>query len=85
MKQSASTSYQTVDFYERWSSMISRNPTITLEFIEKNINKPWNWGKKGLSNNPNITPDFIEKFIEKPWEWGKKGLSRNSKYNSRIY
>ena len=27
----------------------SQNPAITLKFIEKHIDKPWNWGKDGLS------------------------------------
>jgi hypothetical protein len=39
-----------------------------MEFIEKDINKPWNWNY-GISNNPNITMEFIEKYIDKDWNW----------------
>ena len=49
----------------------------TPEFIEKHINKSWEWGEDGLSGNPSITPEFIEKHINKNWEWGEYGLSRN--------
>jgi hypothetical protein len=28
---------------------VSFNPSITPDFIEKNIEKPWHWGKLGLS------------------------------------
>ena len=50
----------------------------TLEkLIEKYPNKPWNWGKWGLSKNPSITLEFIEKHIDKPWDWGEDGLSSN--------
>jgi hypothetical protein len=39
---------------------------LLQEFIEKHIDKPWDWGKFGLSNNLSITPQFIEKHIDKP-------------------
>jgi hypothetical protein len=48
------------------------NPSITPEFVEKHIDKPWDWGKNGLSRNP---MEFVEKHIDKPWDWGE--LSRN--------
>jgi hypothetical protein len=48
-----------------------------LFFIEKHIDKDWNWGLDGLSSNPVITPQFIEKYLGKDWWWGKGGLSSN--------
>ena len=47
------------------------------KFIEKHIDKPWEWGNNGLSKNPSITMEFVEKHIDKPWFWGRDGLSRN--------
>ena len=38
-----------------------------MEFIEKNLNKRWNWCY--ISRNPNITMEFIEKYQDKPWNW----------------
>jgi hypothetical protein len=38
-----------------------------MEFVEKYIDKPWKWGKNGLSGNPSITMEFVEKHIDKPW------------------
>ena len=46
-------------------------------FVEKYIEKEWEWGQFGLSCNPSITPSFIEKHVDKPWYWGSSGLSRN--------
>ena len=42
------------------------NPNMTMEMIEKHLEKSWNWS--GISCNPNITMDMIEKHPEKPWE-----------------
>ena len=53
------------------------NPSITPEFVERFIDKPWYWGKDGLSSNPSITPEFVESRIDKPWDWSGCGLSRN--------
>ena len=47
--------------------MLSNNPNITFDIVEKHIDKPWDW--QMLSNNPNITFDIIEKHIDKPWDW----------------
>jgi hypothetical protein len=33
------------------------------------IDKPWNWGRFGLSGNHFITQEFIEKHMDKPWDW----------------
>ena len=56
---------------------LSSNRAIKPEFIEKHIEKPWDWGFNGISINPNITSEFIEKYKEKPWHWGKNGISSN--------
>jgi len=42
--------------------VISRNPNLTLDIIEKYPDKPWHWGKWGLSSNPNLTFEWIEKY-----------------------
>lgn len=42
-------------------------------FINKYVDKPWNWSK--LSNKPQITPEFVHSHIEKDWNWLE--LSRN--------
>ena len=52
--------------------------TILEKLVEKYIDKPWEWGKFGLSCNPSITSSFIEKHMDKPWDWGMYGLSSNS-------
>lgn len=46
---------------------LSSNPNLTLDFIEDNIDKNWNWGYYGLSTNPCITVDFVIKHYDKPW------------------
>ena len=46
-------------------------------FVERHLDKPWKWGKWGLSRNPSITPEFVEKHMDKDWKWGKHGLSEN--------
>ena len=43
--------------------ILTRNPNITFEFIEKHINEDWDWGE--ISKNPNITLEFIETYIDK--------------------
>lgn len=47
---------------------LSNNPNLTLEFIEKYIDKRWDWGCYGLSNHPIITIDFVKKHKKKPWD-----------------
>lgn len=56
---------------------LSRNVFITVEFVEKHLDKPWHWGEYGLSSNPNMTIEFIERHRDKPWDYGKYGLSSN--------
>ena len=40
---------------------------MTIEIIEKNPDKDWDW--MWISNNPNLTIDYIEKNPDKPWDW----------------
>mgnify|MGYP001595459178 CR=1 FL=1 len=62
-----------------WSPYLdlSRNPSITPEFIMDNRNKHWNWGLDGLSENSAITPDLINANLDKSWRWNARGLSCN--------
>lgn len=64
--------------YEKWA-VISQDLTITLDFIEKNIDMPFNW--HFISRNPNITIDFIKKYPNVQWNWRNisenKGISMN--------
>ena len=47
------------------------------KFIEKHIDKDWDWGSHGLSRNPRLTMEFLEKHIDKYWLWGRDGFSSN--------
>ena len=49
-----------------WGKLSNRKD-LTPEFIEKYIDKPWNYA--ALSYLPNITIDFIKKHIDKLWLW----------------
>ena len=44
---------------------ISYNPNLTIEWIEKYPDKPWDWGYYGISGNPNISLKIIQKYINK--------------------
>jgi len=46
---------------------LSRNPSITWQFIKENPDKPWNWNY--LSENPSITWQFIKENPDKNWNW----------------
>jgi hypothetical protein len=51
--------------------------TVLTDFIEKHIDKDWDWGARGLSSNEQITLKFIEKYIDKGWDFSLYGLSSN--------
>ena len=53
---------------------MSRNPNITPDIIQQNLEKDWN--QRYLSMNENITWDIIESNLDKPWDWDH--LSENS-------
>jgi hypothetical protein len=58
------------------------NPSVTLEFIERHLDKPWDWGHWSMSLNPNLTLEFIERHFDKHWSWG--GLSLNTFENHPV-
>ena len=60
---------------------LSKNPTITMEFVEKYLDKPWNWYV--LFENLNITLEFIENYLDKPCYW--KELSKNPNITIEYY
>lgn len=51
---------------QKWE-YLSGNPNLTLEFIEKYIDKNWNF--RELSKHPNLTIDLVAKYKEKRWDW----------------
>lgn len=58
-----------------WYNGISRNPNLTLEFIEKYIEKDWDWGE--ISRHQILTIEFVQKYIEKDWDWSFWGIPHN--------
>lgn len=56
------------------------NKNITLEFIEKYIDKEWDW--REISMLPILTKEFIEKYPNKPWDWD--GITWNSKLTTEL-
>ena len=68
----------TIDFFEkninntcenfdwRWRQF-SKNPNLTLDFIEKHIDEDWDW--KEISRMTILTNDFIDKYSYKPFSW----------------
>lgn len=55
---------------------LSRNPNISLEYIESHPDSPYNWNwPYGISYNPNLTLDFILKHKNKRFDWNL--ISRN--------
>ena len=58
--------------------IISENPNLTMEFIEKY--PTWDW--EIISENPNLTMEFIEKYPNKPWNW--RFISRNPNITMKI-
>ena len=52
-----------------------------LEIIERNKDKPWNWGY--ISVNPNLTFEFIEQHPEIDWSWSDDGICDNTFSKSR--
>jgi hypothetical protein len=46
---------------------LSKNPNITMEFIQQNRDAGWYF--RWLSSNPNLTMEFVEENISKNWDW----------------
>ena len=59
--------------YDKNINVISRNPNLTMEFIEGNPEYNWDW--YGVSYNPNLTMEFIEAHPE--YNWNCNGVSYN--------
>ena len=61
-----------IDFFTQnnidinWHSISS---TIDFEYVLNNKDKPWNWGRFGLSSNKNITEGFILETLTPNDEW----------------
>ena len=60
-----------IEYYEKYVSnekdLNDISCKVLLKIVLKYPDKPWDWGRKGLSCNPNLTLEFIKKFREKPW------------------
>jgi hypothetical protein len=52
------------------------NASVTPQFVERHKDKPWAWGRYGLSTNASVTPQFVELYKDKPWDWGRYGLAK---------
>ncbi len=66
--------YLNKELYRGWY-YLSKNRDLPPEFIEKNIDRKWDWNE--LSKNQNITLEFIEKHINKNWDWRKLSENKN--------
>lgn len=64
-----------------WNDL-SKNPSISLSFIEEHSEFPWNWTL--ISNREDITPGFITRNLDKNWVWSvvyrKYGAEVNLKF-----
>ena len=66
--------------YDKNLNVISRNPNLTLEFIEAHPEYNWDW--YGVSYNPNVTMEFIE---GSSWyNWNCNGVSYNPNVTRRF-
>jgi len=60
-------------------NLLSLINDLNLNFIDKNINKPWDY--KNLSKNINLTLEFIYKHNDKPWDYNE--LDKNY-FNNKV-
>lgn len=73
----------TEDFIGKYHSfldweLLSENPIITCDIIERHPNWPWNWRR--VSHNPNLTSIFITKFKKKIFfDWLSKNIFLNNR------
>ena len=51
------------DFY----NLSENHYDITLNSIEKHIDKPWDWNE--LSQRDDLTEEFLDRHISAPWKW----------------
>ena len=52
----------------KYWNRLSSNPNLTIDLIEKNQEKPWDWAE--ISKLPNITFSIVEEHPDKDWDWG---------------
>ena len=50
-----------------WTN-VSKNKSISLEYIESNPLKQWDWSN-GISRNPNLTVDFVKKHFQQKFNF----------------
>ena len=55
--------------------LLSSNPILTWDIIQKNLDKHFNW--YDLSQNPNITWDIVKNNLDKPWVWESLSINPN--------
>jgi len=53
-----------------------------MEFIERHLDKPWNWNR--LTKNDNITLKFIDKHIDKDWNWNIVSMGKFKNKREKI-
>ena len=67
--------------------MLSQSREITLEIIESNPDKPWDYFY--LSRNPNLTLDYVLQHPHLPWNWiclsANKNVTMELVKKSQIY
>ena len=60
---------------------ISRHPIVTMDFIEKHIDYPWDFYYVG--KNPNLTLEFFEKYKNKKFYYGVGGVQNNPNFSMK--
>jgi hypothetical protein len=54
-------------------SVLSKNRTIKAGFVERYIDKPWDWERLSKDGDPWI----VALFPDKPWVWGKEPVIKS--------
>lgn len=54
---------------------LSYNPGISIGYVLKNADKPWNW--RELSCNQSITMQDVLDHPDKPWDWSSLSYNTN--------
>ena len=57
--------------------LLKRKNNPLQRLLRRFPDKPWEWGRYGLSYNPSITPEFVERHMDEDWGWEELGLSSN--------
>jgi len=64
--------------YEDYWTEVSKNPSISLEDIDRYPNLPWDWHI--MCETRPITLEFVAKHINKNWDWNR--LVKRFKFKS---